>query len=101
MFFTEKDIFTRANIFFAVFLKFPNWSWDALSPLYVNSPYLQLHIYSNEKECSAAEDLSYEPSNAGNIEKEGNHSDEALQREAQQSLGTYHYHNSVVARCTR
>ena len=42
--------------FFTVFLKFPNWSWDTLSPLYVNSPFLQLDIYSKEKECSAAED---------------------------------------------
>ena len=63
MFFIEKVIF------FAVFLKFPNWSWDALSPLYVNSPFLQLDIYSKEKECSAAKDLSHKPSNAENIEK--------------------------------
>ena len=35
--------------FFTVFLKFPNWSRDALSPLYVNSPFLQLDIYSKGK----------------------------------------------------
>ena len=67
--------------FFTVFLKFPNWSRDALSPLYVNSPFLQLDIYSKEKECSATEDLLHEPSNVENIEKEVNHSDEALQIE--------------------
>ena len=76
-----KKLYYPCKHFFPVFLKFPNWSWDALSPLYVNSPFLQLDIYSKEKECSTAEDLSREPSNAENIEKEGNHSDDALQRE--------------------
>ena len=45
-----KSHITGAKIFFAVFLKFPNWSWDALSPLYVNSPFLQPDIYSKEKD---------------------------------------------------
>ena len=63
--------------------------------------------------------ISHEPSNPENIEKEGNHSDEALQREEkqrggkeerdviiwliyhQQSPGTYHYHHTAVACCTR
>ena len=43
---------------FAVFLKFQKWSWDALFLLYVNSPFLQLDIYSKEKECSATEDIT-------------------------------------------
>ena len=63
--------------------------------------------------------ISDELSNPENIEKEGNHSDEALQREEkqqggkeerdviiwliyrQQSRGTYHYHHTAVACCTR
>ena len=49
----ENSHITRANIFFAVFL---NWSWEALSPLYLNSPNLELDIYSKEKYCSATED---------------------------------------------
>ena len=52
--------------------------------MYVNSPFLQLDIYSKEKKCSAAEELSHKPSNAENIEKNGNHSDEALQNEEKQ-----------------
>ena len=75
-----KKSYYPCKHFFAVFMKLPNWSWDALSPLYVNSPYLQFDIYSKEKECSAAEDSSHESSNAENIEKDGNHSDEAPQR---------------------
>ena len=43
---------------FAVFLKFQKWSWDALFLLYVNFPFFQLDIYSKEKECSAAEDIT-------------------------------------------
>ena len=73
-----KKSYYPCNHFSAVFLKFPNRSWDTLSPLYVNSPFLQLDIYSKKKEYSAAEDLSHEPSNAENTEKEGNYSDEAL-----------------------
>ena len=44
---------------FAVFLKFQKWSWDALFLLYVNFPFFQLDIYSKEKECSAAEDITW------------------------------------------
>ena len=79
-----KKSYYACKDFFAVFLKFTNWSWDALSMLYVNFPFLQLDIYSKEKECSAGEDLSHEPSSAENIEKDGNHSDEALQSEEKQ-----------------
>ena len=63
--------------------------------------------------------ISDEPSNPENIEKEGNHSDEALQREEkqqggkeerdlifsliyhQQRLGAYHYHHTAAACCIR
>ena len=65
----------------------------------------------------AAEDLSHKPSNSRNIEKEGNHSDEVMQREEeqtvvkgnvkivlrichQQRLGAYYYHHGVVVCCT-
>ena len=64
--------------------------------MYVNSPYPQLEIYSKEKQCSAAEDLSYELSDTGNIEKEGNHSDEALQREEEQDGGKEELGNDLV-----
>ena len=49
-----------------------------------------------EKECSAAEFLSHEKSNAENIEKEGNHSDEALQREEKQEGGKEERGNNLV-----
>ena len=91
-----KKSYYPCKHFFAVFLKFPNRSWDALSPLYVNSPFLQLDTYSNEKECSTAEDLSHEPSNAENIEKEGNHSDDALKREEKQEGGKEERGNNLV-----
>ena len=94
--FSWKKSYYPCKHFFAVFLKFPNWSWDTLSPLYVNSPFLQLDIYSKEKECSAAEDSSHEPSNAENIEKEGNHSDETLQREEKQEGGKEERGNNLV-----
>ena len=63
--------------------------------------------------------ISHEPSSPENIEKEGNHSDEALQREEkqqggkeerdlifsliyhQQRLGAYHYHHTAAACCIR
>ena len=48
--------------------------------------FLSFDIYSKEKECSAGEDLSHEQSNVENIEKERNHSDEALQREEKQEV---------------
>ena len=34
--------------FFAVFRKFPAWQWDALSPLYRDSPYLNLDKIGDE-----------------------------------------------------
>ena len=91
-----KKSYYPCKHFFAVFLKFPNWSWDALSSLYVNSPYLQPDIYSKEIECSAAEDLSSESPNAENIEKHGDHSDEALQREEEQEVGKEERGNNLA-----
>ena len=82
--------------FFAVFFKFSNWSWDALSSWYVNFSFLQLNIYSKKKEYSAIEDLSHEQSNDENIEKERNHSDEALQREEKQEDGKEERSNNLV-----
>ena len=35
--------------FFLVFSKFPCWNWDALSPLYRNSPFLMLDSLSDDR----------------------------------------------------
>ena len=35
--------------FFLVFTKFPCWNWDALSPLYRNSPFLMLDSFSDDR----------------------------------------------------
>ena len=64
--------------------------------MYVSSPFLQLDIYSKEKECSVPEDLSHELPNAKNIEKVGNHSDEAMQREEKQECGKEERGNNLV-----
>ena len=64
--------------------------------MYVNFSYHQLGIYSKEEECSAAEDLSRESPNAENIEKHGNHSDEALQREEEQEVGKEERGNNLA-----
>ena len=41
----KKSCYTCKH-FFAVSLEFPNWYWDAFSPLFVVSPYLQLDIWN-------------------------------------------------------
>ena len=53
-------------------------------------------IYSKGKECFAAENWSHESPNAGNIEKEGNHSDETLQREEEQEGAKEERGNNLV-----
>ena len=91
-----KKSYYPCKHFFAVFLKFPNHSWDVLSPLYVNSLFLQLDICSEKRECSASENLLHEPSNAENIEKEGNHSGEALQIEEKREGGKDEHGNNLI-----
>ena len=53
-------------------------------------------IYSKGKECFAAENWSHESPNPGNIEKEGNHSDETLQREEEQEGAKEERGNNLV-----
>ena len=78
-----KKSYYLCKHFFAVFLKFPNWSWDALSTLYVNSPFLQLDIQKKNNVLL----LKIYPINhpiLKILKKNGNHSDEALQNEEKQ-----------------
>ena len=67
-----KRLYYPCNHVFVVFRKFLNWSWDLLSPLYVNFRYLQLESYSKEKQCSTAKNSLPEPQNAENMEKSEN-----------------------------
>ena len=91
----KSHIYT-CNRFFAVFLKFSNWSWDLLSPLDVNPPYLQTEIYSKEKECFATEDSMQTPPNPENIVKLENYSVETQLREEKQEEGKRQRINNLV-----
>ena len=42
--------------FFLVFREFPGWNWDALSPLYRNSPFLMLDSLSDDRNISYGPD---------------------------------------------
>ena len=41
--------------FFAIFGKYPQWQWSALSPLYIQSPYLLLDKFDEDKGCDEVE----------------------------------------------
>ena len=49
-------LLTPENIFFAIFLKFSAWQWNALSSLYRNSPFLSLDKMEHNKFRKSAED---------------------------------------------
>ena len=51
--------------FFAIFLKFPVWNWDALSPIYINSPYLILDRGDNFNRHMREENIVEEQSDEG------------------------------------
>ena len=113
-----KKSYYPCKHFFAAFMKFPNWSWDALSPLYVNSPYLQLDIYQREKNVLLLKIYHMIHPMLKILKKTGiilmKHCKEKKSKRVekkteviiwlvchQQSLGSYHYHHNVVACSTR
>ena len=45
----KKKTGSLCKLFFLLFRKFPCWNWDALSPLYRNSPFLMLDSLSDDQ----------------------------------------------------
>ena len=52
-----SELYYPSKHFFSIFEKFPSWSWEHLSSLYTNSPFLNL---DNEKEEKFANDVNNE-----------------------------------------